>query len=115
MILNVKELVDETVAKLERFTTRDEEFEARFGRWKRPDFMPKYKLEAFSGLIRYSCIDKEIIDAAPFIKQLRVEDRFLAAEIARFEFETIKDEPATDKTLNTFRLSFLRRLSALGF
>lgn len=114
-LLGANALVDLAVSRLERYTSRDAEFEARFGRWQRPSFAHRYPLEGMSHLIDWSRLDPEILDVAPFINALAKEDRQIAGEVARFTYEEVERMPATDKVLNTFRLNYLRRLDALGF
>jgi hypothetical protein len=107
--------VELAAERLGRFTERDEDFEARFGRWRRPSFARRYPLEEMKHLVDWSWLDREILDLAPFVSVLAKEDRYIAGEVARFVYEEIEGKPATDKTLNTFRLHFLRRLDALGY
>lgn len=108
-------LVDMAVERLERFTGRDAEFESRFGNWQRPSFARKYPLGEMKSLICWSTLDPEILDLARFVNALAKEDRWIAGEVARFVYEEFERAPATDKTLNLFRLSYLRRLDALGY
>lgn len=114
-ILTPNALVDLAVERLGKFTERDREFEARFGRWQRPSFARRYPLEEMKNLIDWSRLDREILDLAPFVNALAKEDRHIAGEVARFVYEEIESRPATDKTLNVFRLHYLRRLDALGY
>jgi hypothetical protein len=108
-------LVDLAVERLGKLTERDGDFEARFGRWQRPSFARRYPLEEMKRLIDWSHLDREILDVAPFINALAKEDRHIAGEVARFVYEEIESRPATDKTLETFRLHYLRRLDVLGY
>ena len=114
-LLTPDALVDLAVERLGKFTERDRDFEARFGRWQRPSFARRYPLEEMKHLIDWSRLDHEILDVAPFVNALAREDRWIAGEVARFVYEEVERLPATDKTLNTFRLHFLRRLDALGY
>jgi len=114
-ILTPNAIVDLAVERLTKFTERDRDFEARFGRWQRPSFARRYPLEEMKNLIDWSHLDPEILDLAPFINHLAKEDRYIAGEVALFVYEEIERAPATDKTLNTFRLHYLRRLDALGY
>ncbi len=113
----VDRLVDEAVARFERFTDRDAEFERRFGRWRRPEHLPRYPIERWANrLLRWSEHDPGIVEAAAFVRSFPDRaDRTLVAEIARFCAEAIEGKFATDKTLNLFRLDLLRRLDAVGF
>ena len=108
-------LVEKLVERLEPYTARDREFEARFGRWRRPDFLQKYDPDRLGRLIRYAPFDENLFDLAPLVDSLAPEDRRIAGEVARFVFEEFEAAPATDKTLALFRVSYLRRLNALGF
>lgn len=108
----VQEAIERTIRNN---TQRDPEFVSRFGRWQRPSFAPRYNLDRMKGLIRWSPHEEGIIDAAPFIKSLHKVDQVIAGEIAKFTAEEIHGKPATDKTLNTFKLQFFRRLAEVGF
>jgi len=108
-------VVDKLVERLEPYTARDREFEARFGRWRRPDFLRRYDLDRLGRLIRYAPFDENLFDLAPLVNSLAPEDRRIAGEVARFVYEEFEQKPATDKTLALFRVSYLRRLNALGF
>jgi len=114
-ILTPEALVDAAVCRFSRWTERDAEFKRRFGRWTRPSFARRYPLAEMKRLIRWSTLDPEILDLAPFINEMLKEDRRIAGEIALFVFEEFRDAFATDKTLNLFRLSYLRRLDTCGF
>lgn len=98
-----------------RNTTRDIEFDRHFGRFQRPDHLRQYPLEKLGRLVRWGPGVDGIIDVSRFILSLNPEDRRIAGEIARFTAEEFEGKPATDKTINTFRLQFLRRLDAVGF
>lgn len=111
----VSSLVEEALARLEKYTGRDAEFLARFGRWERPSFAPRYNLDALVALVRWSPWDPSILDAEPLILHLAPEDRRIAAEIARFVAEEYENAPASDVTLKLFRLNLARRLDACGF
>ena len=115
LILSPGAAIEKLVERLDPYTERDREFENRFGKWRRPDFLRRYDLERLGRLIRYAPFDSELFDLAPLIGSLAPEDRRIAGEVARFVFEEFETKPATDKTLAMFRLSFLRRLNALGF
>lgn len=108
-------VAEAAVDRLERLTHRDREFEARFGKWVRPSWMRRYRLEDLGRLIRYTPFDEQVFDLVPFVRSFPPEERRLVGEVARFVFEEFEDAPATEKTLNVFRLTFLRRLSLLGF
>lgn len=114
-IMGPNALVDLAVERLSRFTGRDGEFEARFGNWQRPSFARRYPLEGMKELIHWSALDPEILDVAAFVNALAKEDRYIAGEVARFCYDEIERAPATDKTLNMFRINYLRRLDALGY
>lgn len=113
----VENLVDEAVARFERLTTRDEEFERRFGRWRRPGHLPRYPIETWANrLITWSPVDPGIVEAAEFVRSFPERaDRVLVGEIARFCAEALDGKYATDQTLRIFRLDLLRRLDAVGF
>ena len=109
-------VVEEATERLAVFTRRDAEFARRFGRWQRPDFMPRYDLERLQALVRWHPDQVGVLDIEPLLRMLRCrEDRKIAGEIARFVAEEFVDAPATDKTLGLFRLHLLRRLDACGF
>jgi|GEM_PF-6584790 len=110
---NIQEALERAVRE---HTHRDREFELAFGKFQRPGFAPTYELEKMKHLIRWTPGLEGILDVAPFVRALNDRtDQTLAAEIARFTAEEFEGKPATDKTLNTFRLQFLRRLNACGF
>ena len=114
--VNVDQLVDEAVERLRQTEDRDAEFERRFGKWQRQSFARKYNLEHLANAaIRWLPELPGIIDVKPFLMQLAPEDRRIAGEIARFVSEEYEGEFATDKTLNKFRLDFIRRLDVCGF
>jgi len=109
-------IVEEAVERLGKFQTRDAEFEARFGKWTRPEFAKRYPLEAWvNKFIHFSPVEEGIIDVKPFLLRMAPEDRRIAGEIARFVSEEVEGKWATDSTLKMFRLSFARRLDACGF
>jgi hypothetical protein len=56
-----------------------------------------------------------IVDVAPFVRQLALEDRRIAGEVARFVVEAYAGRPTTDRTLQMIRLDLARRLEACGF
>jgi hypothetical protein len=114
-LINPGALVDLAVERFNKFTERDREFEARFGRWTRPAFARRYPLDEMKQLIDWSTLDPQILDVSRFVNTLAREDRYIAGEVARFVYEEFEYRPATDKTLHTFRLHFLRRLDALGY
>lgn len=112
----LSDVAEEAAERTTRFTRRDAEFAQRFGRWQRPDFMPRYDLERHRHLICWHPHQEGVLDVDPFLRTLRLkEDRQIAGEIARFVAEEFFDKPATDKTLGLFRLHLLRRLDACGF
>jgi len=111
----VDQLLDAAVARLDPLTERDEEFAARFGRWERPSFARRYRLEEMQRLIRWQAGVDGIMDLRTFVSALAPEDRRLAGEIARFVSERYQSCPATDKVLNTFRMDLMRRLELCGF
>lgn len=108
-------LVDKTVDNLERHTHRDDEFERQFGRFSRPDGMPRYDLLRRARLISWSSDQEGIIEAAPFIRSLLECDRPVAGQIARFTAEEFEGEPASDTILNRFRNHYFRRLVMVGY
>lgn len=110
----ILDLAGELTERLVKHVARDREFENRFGRWRRPEFARRYPLDEMKHLIRFSP-DGQVLDAGPFVLALAPEDRYVAADVARFTFEEFQDAPATDKTLNLFRLHLLRRLDVVGF
>ena len=113
----IDSLVEEAVDRLGKLTTRDDEFGRRFGRWRRPEHLPRYPIEAWANrLITWSRVESGIIEAAPFVRSFPEKaDRVLVGEIARFCAEAVHDRYATDTTLRVFRLDLLRRLDAVGF
>lgn len=113
----VDNLVDESVERLEKLTTRDEEFTARFGKWRRPEHLPRYPIEAWANVhVQWSRVESGILEAADFVLAFPEKtDRVLVGEITRFCAEGVHDEFATDKTLKIFRLDLLRRLDEVGF
>lgn len=113
----IDELVEEAVERFGKLTTRDDEFVKRFGRWRRPDCLPRYPIEDWAErMITWSRVDPGIIEAAPFVRSFPEKaDRVLVGEIARFCAEAVHDKYATDTTLRVFRLDLLRRLDAVGF
>ena len=114
---DISNLADEAVDRLEKLMTRDEEFTARFGKWRRPEHLPKYPIEAWAHTrITWSRVDPGILEAAAFVRAFPEKtDRVLVGEIARFCAEGVFDKYATDTTLRVFRLDLLRRLDEVGF
>lgn len=115
--VEIENLVDEAVERFGRLTGRDEEFERRFGRWRRPGHLPRHPIETWANrLIRWSEFDPGIVEAAEFVRMFPERtDRVLVGEIARFCAEAIDGKHATDQTLRIFRIDLLRRLDAVGF
>jgi hypothetical protein len=113
----IENLVDETVERFKKLTTRDEEFARRFGKWNRPEHLPRYPIERWANtLISWSRIEPGIVEAEPFVRAFPERtDRVLVGEIARFCAEGIHGKFATDETLRIFRLDLLRRLDEVGF
>lgn len=114
---DVEHLVDEAVDRFEKLTTRDDEFTSRFGKWKRPEHLPKFPIEKWANeLITWSRIDPGILEAASFVRSFPERtDQVLVGEIARFCAEAVFDKYATDTTLRVFRFDLLRRLDEVGF
>lgn len=110
-------LADEAVARFERLTARDDEFTARFGKWRRPEHLPRYPIEAWANArITWSRDVSGIVEAAAFVRSFPdPADQVLVGEIARFCAEGIHGRFATDETLRIFRLDLLRRLDEVGF
>ena len=112
----MKQLIEEAVERLGRHADRDDEFIARFGRFRRPEFAARYPLmELLRRFVRWDPLGESVIDVSGFVRGLREEDRRIAGEIARFVCEAYEGRPATDKTLNLFILDYGRRLDACGF
>jgi hypothetical protein len=113
----MKALVEEAVSRLDKLTDRDEEFLRRFGKWRRPEHLPKYPIEAWANTrIYWSDVEDGIVEAAPFVRSFPEKaDRILVGEVARFCAEAIHGRFATDETMRIFRLDLLRRLDDLGF
>ncbi len=114
---NYERAVDKAIESVKSIAERDRQFINEFGSWKRPDFAICYNLEKMKNLIVWIKYDQftSIVDVAPFIKNLKEEDQFIAGEIAKFCLDDIKGLAATDHNLNKFRLLFIRRLDACGF
>lgn len=113
-LIRPADVIELAVERTRPHVMRDREFEERFGKWQRPTWAPRYNLERLKNLIAYTP-DQEFFDLKTFVLALAPEDRYLAGEIARFVFEEFDGLPATDKTIGTFRLAFLRRLDAVGY
>lgn len=113
----IDNLVEEAVERFTRLTTRDDEFTRRFGKWRRPDHLPRYPIEKWAQTrISWSRVDPGIVEATAFVRSFPEKtDRVLVGEIARFCAEGIYDKYATDETLRIFRLDLLRRLDEVGF
>lgn len=112
---DVDRLLDSAMARIDPLTERDAEFAARLGRWERPSFARRYRLEEMQRLIRWQAGVDGIFDLRAFISALAPEDRWLAGEIAVFVSERYQGGPATDQVMNKFRLDFMRRLDLCGF
>ena len=112
-------LLDDVVDRLTKYTHRDDEFEARFGKWKRPDHLWKYDLKAATALIFYEGPGRaRVFRCVEFVRYFASDERFLVGEILRFIFEEYDDnakKPSGDKTLLSFRIKVQRRLDALGY
>lgn len=108
----------ERLVALDRETGEDE-FVANFGSWSRPPHLRRYDLEALVARVRLDEVDSgtAVVDVAPLVRALAPEDRFLAAEILRWVFESggYKGRRATDRMLRDFRLDAARRLEQVGF
>lgn len=113
----LNEIVDEAVERFRKYASRDEEFVARFGRWRRPGHAPTYPVELWANRwIRWHPEMDGVIDVERFVRSFPDKaDRVLVGEIARFVSEPSIGLFATDKTLNSFRIELLRRLDAVGF
>ena len=112
-------LVDDAVDRLTKYTHRDDEFEARFGKWKRPETLRTYDLKAATSLIIYEGPGRaRVFRCVEFVRYFAPDERFLLGEILRFVFEEYDDnakKPSGDKTLLSFRIEVHRRLDALGY
>lgn len=112
----VNNLIEEGLARLEKYQTHDEEFLARFGKWQRPEFAERYPLwEMINRTVRWDPRSGDVLDVSNFVRSLREEDRYIAGEIARFVAEEYLERFVTDKTLQSFKVDFARRLDACGF
>lgn len=106
---------EEVAERLSRFTERDQEFSAAMKKWERPQGAPRYNLDVMKTLVRYHEADPQVIDVERFLQALHPRDRIAAAEIATWVSAPYINMWGTDKTLNMFRLEFMRRLDACGF
>lgn len=108
-------IAEEGIERLAKHTHRDAEFASRIHNWMRPEGAPRYDLDRRKSLIRWLPTEEGVLDVELFLRSLQPPDRVKAAEVAMWVAEEFAAKPATDKTLNMFRLNLLRRLDACGY
>ena len=113
-------LAGDAVDKLAPFLAGDEEFEKKFGKWARPEHLPRYPLERWAKLLGYGAPlnvqQDRVIEAEAFLACFPKFERSIVARIVEFVYDEMASEKrAGDKTLNLFRLQLIRRLENVGF
>lgn len=110
-------IVEEAVERFRPLEARDAEFARRFGKWTRPDTVPRYPVEVWAKTrIRWDPRGDGVVDAAAFVRTFPdPADRTIVGEIARFVVEEYEGRFATDETLRLIKTNLLRRLDAVGY